>query len=55
MTDSILFDKLYKGEEVVCPDCKKGKIVPLYPNDKHFFKCTNCDNAINVTASVVVE
>ena len=39
---------LQEGEEVICPECKKGKIItPYNPRTSTFFKCTNCNFKIH--------
>lgn len=40
---------LREGKDVICPECKKGKIVtPYNPRTSTFFKCTNCNFKINM-------
>ena len=43
------WDKLRNGEEVKCPDCKKGIIVTEYnPKTSKSFHCTECKFMINI-------
>lgn len=53
---------LKTGEKVVCPDCKKGNIVPAFVKGKienydniHYFKCTNCDCVIETIPPIIID
>lgn len=40
---------LREGKEVICPECKKGKIVTPYdPRTSIYFKCTNCNFKVHM-------
>lgn len=42
------FKKLRNGEEVKCPECKKGILRTDYnPKTSHYFKCDVCGMQIN--------
>ena len=42
-------NRLREGEELTCPECGKGKVVPVGdPKTTHGFYCTNCDFDINI-------
>lgn len=44
-----IIKKLRKGEEVICPECNKGKLVTEYDYKiSHNFHCTECDLEINL-------
>lgn len=46
----IMIKSLREGEEVNCPECKKGKIItPYNPRTSTFFKCTNCKFKIHMS------
>ncbi len=45
----MMIRSLREGKEVLCPKCKKGKIVtPYNPKTSIFFKCTNCNFKIHM-------
>lgn len=44
----IHYDKLRNGEDVVCPECKKGILkTPYDPKTSKYFKCNHCGMMIN--------
>jgi hypothetical protein len=56
-----LIPLLKKGEDVLCPSCKKGFIKPVNVSGKkidiselHLFKCTNCDYYIEAIPKTMI-
>lgn len=42
--DRKFLKRLWNNEEVICPKCMKGTLIPLHKNkkDNNDFKCPNC-------------
>lgn len=49
MTSLEFIRRLRMGEKMDCPECGKGKILPVGDHDQtHGFYCTNCSFKINI-------
>lgn len=45
----MMIRSLREGKEVLCPECKKGKIItPYNPKTSTYFKCDNCNFKIHM-------
>ncbi|MGN1456572.1 MAG: hypothetical protein ACI4XP_01310 [Acutalibacteraceae bacterium] len=55
--DELWEDRLISGEELLCPECKNGILVPYNTTaDKaHCFNCTKCDFFVHLDFGVNIE
>lgn len=55
MENSISLDDIIKGEQVICHNCNKGKLIIKYPNDLTCIVCSECGYMLNITSNVIIE
>lgn len=46
---SEFIQRLRNGEDVICPECREGKVsTPHDPENSHFFCCEKCGFMVNI-------